>query len=36
MSEQVAPEINDGEGGCPVMHGSGAAHTAVGATANQH
>ncbi len=36
MTEQVAPDINDTEMGCPVMHGSNAAHTATGSTANQH
>ncbi len=35
MSEQVAPEINEGQNGCPVMHGSGAPHNARGTTANQ-
>ena len=29
-------QINDSEQGCPVMHGSNSAHTAVGATANEH
>ena len=41
MSEQHAVEINSTEnnsigGGCPVMHGSHAAHTAVGTAANEH
>jgi catalase-peroxidase len=36
MAEQVAPDINDAEQRCPVMHGPNAAHTAVGSTANQH
>ncbi len=29
-------QINDSQEGCPVMHGPNKAHTAVGATANEH
>ncbi len=36
MSDQTAFDINDSEKGCPVMHGSNAAHTAAGSTANEH
>ncbi len=37
MSDNTdALEINDSAMGCPVMHGSNAAHTAVGSTANEH
>ncbi len=36
MSEQVAPDINDGATRCPVMIGPNAASTAVGSMANQH
>ena len=36
MTDEHALEINDSEMRCPVMHGSHAAHTAVGSTANQH
>ncbi len=36
MTDQTALEINDSVKTCPVMGGPNAAHTAVGATANQH
>ncbi len=36
MTDQTALEVNDSEQRCPVMHGTNAAHTAVGSTANQH
>ncbi len=37
MSDNTdALEINDSSMGCPVMHGSNSAHTAVGSTANEH
>ena len=36
MSEQHSPETTSTAGTCPVMHGSHAAHTAVGTAANEH
>ncbi|MEZ5245121.1 MAG: catalase/peroxidase HPI [Acidimicrobiales bacterium] len=36
MSETTSFEINDTAERCPVMHGSEAAHNAMGSTANQH
>ena len=36
MTEQTVFDVNDSEQRCPVMHGTNAANTAVGSTANQH
>ncbi len=36
MTDHETPHAGGSSGGCPVMHGPQAAHTAVGSTANQH